>query len=93
MDVMSQDEYQPFGYCEKDYQDIMKFVMMPHHSDFIFRGEGDYQYNLVPYAHRINKKADGGPSGRDIVEAEARVHKETEAILSGPRGEDGCGIL
>lgn len=59
----------------------MDFTAMPHPSDFVYRGQGDTEFELVPSLYRKAKIESGRLSGTEIVEKMAEQYVRKQALL------------
>jgi len=71
---MCPDGYQPVKTDEWHFEKIMKFIMEPHYSDFIFRGTGDSNFELVPSLYHDRNIEGRVFTGKEIVKSEAEEY-------------------
>jgi len=84
------DEYQLIQYAEKGFWDIIDFTTYPHPSDFIYRGQGNSRFRLVPSLYREGQGESGRPSGAEVVATMAGeyIGRSRISVPSGDSGED-----
>ena len=86
--TMCPDGYQPVKTDELHFEEIMKFTVDSHYSDFIFRGTGDSKFELVPSLYH-ERKVDGRVlTGKEIVKSEAEEYISKQRTFGLEKGKE-----